>query len=145
MLKNIPDCICPELLKVLHEMGHGDRLIIGDANFPATSSSACGNGVNIRCDGNDAKEMLDAILQLFPLDDFVEEPVLLMNKTPKHADMDVKIWGEFKNIVRKYEPSAGVGMVDRFEFYDIAKKAYAIVSTTEKSPYACIVLQKGCL
>ena len=60
MLRHIPDCISPELLKVLHEMGHGDRIVIGDANFPAKSVST-GN-INIRCDGQRSTEILDAIL-----------------------------------------------------------------------------------
>ena len=79
MLRHIPDCISPELLKVLHEMGHGDRIVIGDANFPAKSVSK-GN-INIRCDGHRATEILDAILELMPLDEFVEKPVLIMDKS----------------------------------------------------------------
>ncbi|MEM0374156.1 MAG: RbsD/FucU domain-containing protein, partial [Sulfolobales archaeon] len=74
MLKGIPDIISPDLLKLLHEMGHGDDIVIGDANFPAAS-----NAKNlVRCDGHGVPEVLDAILTLFPLDDFVSHPVTLM-------------------------------------------------------------------
>ena len=145
MLRNIPDCISPELLKVLHEMGHGDRIVIGDANFPATSV-AKGN-INIRCDGIRATEILDAILELMPLDEFVETPVLIMDKSEKHKDLETPVWDEFKDIVKKHnnEDENLVGFRDRFKFYEEAKKAYATISTTEKAFYACIILQKGCL
>lgn len=145
MLRNIPDCISPELLKVLHEMGHGDCIVIGDANFPATSV-AKGN-INIRCDGIRATEILDAILELMPLDEFVETPVLIMDKSEKHKDLETPVWDEFKDIVKKHnnEGENLVGFIDRFKFYEEAKKAYATISTTEKAFYACIILQKGCL
>lgn len=145
MLRNIPDCISPELLKVLHEMGHGDRIVIGDANFPATSV-AKGN-INIRCDGIRATEILDAILELMPLDEFVETPVLIMDKSEKHKDLETPVWDEFKDIVKKHnnEGENLVGFIDRFKFYEEAEKAYATISTTEKAFYACIILQKGCL
>ena len=141
MLRNIPDCISPELLKVLHEMGHGDCIVIGDANFPATSV-AKGN-INIRCDGIRATE----ILELMPLDEFVETPVLIMDKSEKHKDLETPVWDEFKDIVKKHnnEGENLVGFIDRFKFYEEAKKAYATISTTEKAFYACIILQKGCL
>ncbi len=74
MLKGIPGIISPELLKILHEMGHGDDLVIGDSNFPAASNAKR----LVRADGHGVPEMLDAILSLFPLDTFVAEPVSLM-------------------------------------------------------------------
>ena len=145
MLRHIPDCISPELLKVLHEMGHGDRIVIGDANFPAKSVSK-GN-INIRCDGHRATEILDAILELMPLDEFAEKPVLIMDKSTQHKDLETPVWDEFKEIVIKHNNKGTemVGFIDRFAFYEEAKKAYATISTTEKAFYACIILQKGCL
>ena len=80
MLKGIPKILSPELLKVLCEMGHGDRLVIADGNFPAASMGQ--NAVLIRCDGHGVPELLDAILQLFPLDTYVEQPVTLMQLMP---------------------------------------------------------------
>ena len=76
MLRNIPPILSPELLKVLAEMGHGDRLVIGDANFAAASMAK--NSILIRCDGLKATELMDAILTLMPLDDFVDKPVIVM-------------------------------------------------------------------
>lgn len=147
MLKGIPPCISPELLKVLHEMGHGDRLVIGDANFPAASIAAEKNHINIRCDGHRATEMLDAILKLFPLDGFVEKPVTIMDKMELHRGLECPVWDEFKDIISKYDKRGedAVGFVDRFSFYDAAKDAYAVVSTSETAFYACIIIQKGCL
>lgn len=147
MLKGIPERISPELLKVLHEMGHGDTLVIGDANFPAASIASAKNHINIRCDGHRATEMLDDILKLVPLDGFVERPVTIMDKMEMHRDLECPVWDEFKAIVAKYdERGAGaVGFADRFSFYDAAKDAYAVVSTTETAFYACIIIQKGCL
>ena len=144
MLKGIPDCISPDLLKILHEMGHGDRIVIGDANFPA--ASCAGNGLLIRADGQRATDMLDAILSLMPLDD-VEHPVLIMDKQAIHKDLETPVWDEFKTIVAKHDSRGEVacGMIERFAFYEEAKKAYAIVATTEKAFYSCIILQKGCL
>ena len=83
MLKNIPPIISPELLKVLCEMGHGDRLVIGDGNFPSASMGK--NAKVIRMDGHNVPEVLDAILQLFPLDCYVEKPVSLMEVMPMTA------------------------------------------------------------
>ncbi len=147
MLKGVPDCISPELLKVLDEMGHGDRIVIGDINFPAASVAAAKQHVNIRCDGHRATEVMDAILRLMPLDSFVEKPVTIMDKMPQHAALETPVWDEFKAIAAKYDGRGekAVGFADRFSFYDIAKDAYAVVSTSETAFYACVILQKGCL
>ena len=80
MLKGIPEILSPELLKVLCEMGHSDRLVIADGNFPVESMGK--NAITIRCDGHGVPELLDAILQLFPLDTYVEKPVNLMEVMP---------------------------------------------------------------
>lgn len=147
MLNGIPACISPELLKVLHEMGHGDRLVIGDANFPAASIAGERNHINIRCDGHRAAEMLEAILQLFPLDRFVEKPVTVMDKQEIHRDLECPVWEEFRDIVTKFDSrgASAVGLADRFAFYEAAREAYAVVSTTEEAFYACVIIQKGCL
>ena len=103
MLSGVPASISPELLKVLHEMGHGDTLVIGDANFPAASIAAEKNHINIRCDGHRATDMLDAILQLMPLDGFVEKPVTIMDKMEMHRDLKCPVWDEFTDIVAKHD------------------------------------------
>jgi len=140
MLKGIPDIISPELLKILHEMGHGDDLVIGDANFPAASNAR----YLVRCDGHGVPELLDAILSLFPLDDFVPHPVSLMQVVPGDKTVPV-IQDEIRAVVRKHEAAGDslVEQVERFEFYERARKAYAIVATTEKKLYGCMIVKKG--
>ena len=104
MLKGIPKIISPELLKVLSEMGHSDRLVISDGNFPAESMGK--DAIVIRCDGHGVPELLDAILQLFPLDTYVEKPVTLMEVMPGD-DVETPIWDTYKEIVSKYDARGG--------------------------------------
>lgn len=141
MLKGISPLLSPELLKILAEMGHGDELVIGDANFPAQSmGKQC-----IRADGHGGVELLDAILQLLPLDTFVEAPVTLMQVVPGTMAGDPPIWKDFGAAVQKHQPDTKIGQIERFAFYDRARKAYACVATGERSLYACIILKKGVL
>jgi L-fucose mutarotase len=144
MLKGIPPIISPELLKVLCEMGHGDRIVIADGNFASASTGK--RAIVIRCDGHGVPELLDAILQLFPLDTYTEKPVTLMAVLPGD-DVETPIWDEYKEIISKYDErkSAVVGTVSRSEFYDEAREAYAIIATSEKALYANVMLQKGVL
>ena len=139
MLKGIPSILPPELLKILMEMGHGDELVIGDGNFPAASMAQR----LVRCDGHNVPELLDAILLLFPLDAFVEAPVSLMQVVPG-KEVETPIWDVYGEIVRKYEAvNNKIEEVERFAFYERAKKAYVIVATGEKALYANIMLKKG--
>ena len=142
MLKGIPPIISPELLKVLCEMGHSDRLVIGDGNFPAETMGK--NAIVIRCDGHGVPELLDAILQVFPLDTYVEKPVSLMQVMPGDT-VETPIWDTYKEIVAKYDDrgSEAIGEIERFSFYEETKKAYAVIATGETALYANIMLQKG--
>ena len=142
MLKGIPKILSPELLKVLCEMGHSDRIVIGDGNFPAETMGK--NAIVIRCDGHGVPELLDAILQVFPLDTYVEKPVSLMQVMPGDT-VETPIWDTYKEIVAKHDArgSEAIGEIERFAFYDEAKTAYAIIATGETALYANIMLQKG--
>lgn len=142
MLKGIPKIISPELLKVLCEMGHSDTIVIADGNFPAESMGK--NAKMIRCDGHGGVELLDAILQLFPLDTYVEKPVSLM-EVMAEDNVETPIWDEYKAIISRYDirGDKAVGNVERFAFYEKAKEAYAIIATGEGALYANIILQKG--
>lgn len=145
MLKNVPSIISPELLKVLMEMGHGDELVIGDGNFPGASIASGADKILIRCDGHTVPEVLEAILKLMPLDQYVEKPAALMEVVPGDPVVPT-IWDEYKAIINKYEPNGiknGFDMVERFAFYERAKKAYAVVMTGESAIYANIILKKG--
>lgn len=140
MLKGIPSLLSPELLKVLMEMGHGDTLVIGDGNFP--HASIAGDSPLIRLDGHGCAEVLDAILTLFPLDAYVDAPVSLMEVVPGD-NVETPIWDEFAKIIEKHQPGTKIRHVERFSFYDEAKKCYAVISTGETALYANVILQKG--
>jgi len=144
MLKGIPKILSPELLKVLCEMGHGDRIVIADGNFPAVSMGK--NTIVIRMDGHGIPQLLDAILQIFPLDTYVEQPVQLMALMDRDVGkIETPIWDEYKAIISKYDArgDATVGSIERFAFYEESKKAYAIIATGEAAVYANLMLQKG--
>jgi L-fucose mutarotase len=139
MLKNIPSILSPELLKILMEMGHGDELVIADGNFPAASIAQR----LIRLDGHGVCPVLEAILRLFPLDPYVEKPVSLMQVVPGDT-VKTPIWDEYRKILRAGgEPFKEFDMVERFAFYERAKKAYAVIATSESALYANIILKKG--
>ncbi|MBP3961481.1 RbsD/FucU family protein [Paenibacillus lignilyticus] len=139
MLYGIPNIISPELLKILMEMGHGDEIVIGDGNYPAASNAQR----LVRCDGHNVPEVLNAILQLFPLDQYVEKPVTLMQVVPGDK-AETPIWGTFETIIRERTgKSETFEMIERFEFYDRARKAYAIIATSESALYANLILKKG--
>ena len=142
MLKGVPQILSPELLKVLCEMGHSDQIVIADGNFPTESMGK--DCIVIRCDGHEIPKLLEAILEVFPLDTYVEKSVNLM-EVMAGDNVETPIWDTYKNIVSKYDNrgSKTIGSIDRFKFYDEAKKAYAIIATGEKALYANIILQKG--
>ena len=144
MLKNIPNIILPELLKVLDEMGHGSEICIGDGNFPAAEYAKKGNSILIRADGHGVKELLEAILTFFPLDTYSDRPVKLMKRVP--GDLTpCPIWDEYVRIIET-EDSRGkdtIEFMERYQFYEHAQKCYAIVATSEAAIYANIILKKG--
>jgi L-fucose mutarotase len=139
MLKGIPSILSPELLKILMEMGHGDEIVLSDGNFPAAAYAQR----LVRCDGHNVPEVLEAILRFFPLDPYVDAPVALMQVVPGDT-VETPIWDVYKAIVTKHEPKSNkFENVERFAFYERAKKAYAVVATGEKALYANIILKKG--
>lgn len=142
MLKGIPKILSPELLKVLCEMGHSDRLVIADGNFPSESMGK--DAVVIRADGHGVPELLDAILQVFPLDTYVDKPVNLMEVMPGDT-AKTPIWDTYREIIRRHDERGDsvVGNIERFAFYEEAKTAYAIIATGESAVYANVMLQKG--
>ncbi|WP_186422444.1 RbsD/FucU family protein [Lacrimispora celerecrescens] len=142
MLKGIPPVLSPDLLKVLCEMGHGDVLVIADGNFPAESVGKDWNV--IRMDGHSVPDILEAVLSVFPLDRYVEQPVHLM-KVVEGDQTEVPIWEDYKRIIMQKEElgEEATGYLERFDFYREAKKAYALIATGEKALYANILLQKG--
>lgn len=142
MLKGIPKILSPELLKTICEMGHGDTLVIADGNFPAESVGK--DAVVIRMDGHGVPEILDAILKLLPLDTYVEKPVSLM-EVVQGDTVETPIWDTYFEILQAHDARGRqtVDYVERFDFYEHAKHAYAIIATGEQALYANVLLQKG--
>lgn len=144
MLKGIPKILPPALLKVLCEMGHSDRICIADANFPSESMGK--DAIVIRMDGHGIPEILDAILSVFPLDTYVDEPAVLMQLMERDKGrVETPIWDEYAAVIAKHDARgrSAMGNIDRFEFYEEAKKCYAIIASGESAIYANIMLQKG--
>ncbi|WP_346743539.1 RbsD/FucU domain-containing protein [uncultured Streptococcus sp.] len=140
MLKHIPKIISPELVKYLMEMGHGDELVIADANFPA---HRIGKRV-VRCDGHGVPVLLDAILTLLPLDTYSDYQVGLMQVVPGDSTVPV-IWDEYKSLLEAYHKDAEIKEFERFEFYQQAERAYLVIQTGESALYGNIILKKGVL
>lgn len=141
MLKTVPPILCPQLMQLMLEMGHGDELILADANFPAAAIATR----LVRADGHYIQPLLSAILKYFPLDTFIPNPVALMAVV---AGDDTKpvIWEQYKRIIKSSgEVFSDFEYVERFAFYERAKNAYAIVATSEPSFYANIILKKGAI
>lgn len=138
MLKYVPSNLSPDLVKILMEMGHGDEIVIADGNFPSASHAHH----LLRLDGQSIPTVLESILTLFPLDTFVESPVTYM-ATPEEEPQP-KIWETYAKVLSETGNAAtSIESVDRFEFYNRSKKAYAIVATSETALYANIILKKG--
>lgn len=140
MLKNIPEILSPELLKILCEMGHGDEIVIADGNFP---SENYGKRV-VRADGLGGGKVLDAVLSVFPLDTYSDPNFVLMQLMEcDKGRIDPTIWNEYASIAAKHDDCVRVGHIDRFAFYERAKNAYAVIATGESAVYANIILKKG--
>lgn len=141
MLKKIPKLVSPVLIKVLMEMGHGDEICLGDGNFPAESMGAR----VLRLDGHGIEEILEAILEYFPLDTFTAHPVSLM-QTVTETEPVPEIWEKYKSVIEASEEADAFDdfeLVERFAFYERARKCYAVVATGESALYANIILKKG--
>jgi len=139
MLKGIPRILSPDLLFIIAQMGHGDELVLADANFPAASIAKR----LVRADGHGVEPILEALLQLFPLDHFIEQPAAVMRRVDQ-PDQAAPIWNEYQ---RRLDRSEGrpVGMerVERFAFYERARQAFAVVATGETALYGNLIIKKG--
>lgn len=138
MLKNIPPILGPDLLGILRAMGHGDEITIVDANYPADSAGP----VLVRLDGISATDVLDAILTVMPLDDFVDEAAICM-QVVGDAKKREPVMDAFEDVIKRHEPQMGLTSLERFAFYDRVKTGYAIVQTGERRLYGNILLKKG--
>ena len=139
MLKGIPARISPELMYALMKMGHGDELVLADGNFPADSIARR----IVRADGLSVPDVLEAILQFYPLDTYVDAAAFVMQPVPGDPPKP-PIWKKFKQLLDASEgKSIQLEQVERFAFYEQAKRAYAVVATRETALYANLILKKG--
>lgn len=138
MLKGIHPCISPELLKTLAEMGHGDEIVLADAHFPGHTF----NSKVLRADGLRIPVLLSGILPLFELDSY--EPPLAMMSAVAGDQLDASVEGSYMTAIRAVCPTANAPeRIDRFAFYERARKAFAVVMTGEMAKYGNIILKKG--
>lgn len=138
MLKGVDEVLTGELLQVLRNMGHGDELVIADANFPAHSSGPC----VIEMPGLDAPRVLTAVLSVMPLDDFVDHPVATMGAVhPGDAHEMLALFRQTCATAEGYAVS--IVEIERFDFYKRAALAYAVIRTGERRLYGNIIVKKG--
>lgn len=135
MLKKLNPLLTGPLLQILADMGHGDEIAIVDCNFPAATVT----GRLIQIPGQTAPAILDAVLSLFPLDDFVDQPAAVMDAGERPA-----MYSEFEAVIAEQEGrSIQLDVIDRFAFYDRTKTAFAVISSGERRLYGNILLKKG--
>ena len=139
MLKGISPLLSPQLLAVLARMGHGDEIVLADAHFPGDTI----NGRVVRADGLRIAELLEAILPLFELDEYVDDPLVMMAAVDGDT-LDPAVESAYRAAIENHAPEApAIARIDRFAFYDRARDAFAVVMTGETAKYGNIILKKG--
>ena len=141
MLINIDPILSPDLLSVLRSMGHGDKLVLTDANFPSSSTLK----KNIRLDGVNIPNAAKAILSVFPLDSFIPHPVQRMEIDGKPDEINEVHQDIIETVKKVSGPNWKVGSIERQQFYIEAKKTMAVITTSDSRPYGCFIFTKGVL
>lgn len=139
MLIGLDPLLSPDLLQALRAMGHGDTIVLADANFPAASVARR----LIRADGSDLPSLLTAVLSVLPIDEMEPEPAVGMEvvgdatlREPVHRDME-------RLLSHKAQPATALTLIERHAFYDRARAAFAVVATGERRFYGNLILRKG--
>ena len=139
MLRRIPACISPDLMHAIMSMGHGDEIVFADGDFPAATYSRR----LIRADGHRVVTLLEAMLPFFPVDTFVEKPILTMDASD-WSEEEPPSYHDFRNVIKRHDGRfKDFGYLKRFDFYDRARHAFAVVATSE--PEGNLLLTKGCI
>ncbi|WP_048645648.1 RbsD/FucU family protein [Nitratireductor soli] len=141
MLRGLDPILSPELLYTLRAMGHGDEIVIADANFPGESSAR----TLIRLDGIEAARVLAAVLSVMPLDSFVDDPAISMQMVDDPEGVPPVIEAFQKVIDEVADHPARIRPLERFAFYDRAREAFAVIQTGERRFYGNVILKKGVL
>ncbi|XP_068817776.1 fucose mutarotase isoform X3 [Capricornis sumatraensis] len=123
VLKGVPALLSPELLFALARMGHGDEIGLG------------------------IPQLLEAVLQLLPLDTYVQSPAVVMEPVPsdRKSGLLAPVWTSYQSVLSRAGYEFSLGIVERFAFYERAKKAFAVVATGETALYGNLILKKGVL
>ncbi len=150
MLNNISKLLTGDVLKALCDMGHGDTLVLADGNFPAEAyAKETVVGRVIHCPGVNTNALLEAILPLFPLDvEYTDEPICVMELTDGDKERGMPtpvVWADFERTLATEYVGITLGRLERYEFYEAAKRSYAIIQTGEERQYGNLLLAKGCL
>ena len=139
MLKGISPLFTPDLLATIYRMGHGDEIIFADAHFPGHST----NDLVLRADGLQIEDLLAAVLPLFALDNYVDDPVVMMECVPGDTP-DPAVAAGYRAVIEALAPETPpIQFVERFAFYERAREAFAVVMTGDTRKYANIILKKG--
>ena len=141
MLINVNPLISPEILQLIRSMGHGDKFVLSDANFPSYSHA----NKLYRMDGLNIPQAAEALLTHFPLDSFIPHPVERMEIDGKPDEVN-EVHQDLIDTVKKISGENWVvGSVERQKFYVEAKKAMAVITTSDTRPYGCFMFTKGVL
>lgn len=139
MLINVSPVISPELISILHRMGHGDELVLADAFYPGDACNSC----VVRADGIRVPRLLDGILRLINLDTYVGDPLVMMAPV-KGDELDMSVEQSYMAAIKNIYPEApSITRIDRFAFYERSKSAFAIILTGETVKYGNIIIKKG--
>lgn len=139
MLKGISSLFSPELLATLYRMGHGDEIVLADAHFPGDSV----NKLVIRADGLKIADLLGAIMPLFALDEYVDDPVVMMACVPSD-EPDLAVEADYRAAIARHVTAVpDIKFIERFAFYERSRNAFAVVLTGETRKYGNIILKKG--
>lgn len=136
MLKGVDPLLNADLLYILRAMGHGDDLVLADTNFPSTTM---GRRL-VRMDGVPGPRLLEAILSVLALDDFVPDPALRI-EVVGDPEAEPPVCAEYAAVLARY--GARLGKLERFAFYDRARQAFAVVASGETRLYGCVLVKKG--
>jgi L-fucose mutarotase len=144
MLRNFDNRLNADVIQCLRAMGHGDDLVISDTNFPADSVARhTVIGKLLRMDNLMAGEAIDAVLSVMPLDSFVDKPASRMEIVGSASEIP-PVQAEVQSVIDKWEgKSLPMGSIERFRFYEMARKSYAVIVTGETRFYGCFILKKG--
>ena len=144
-LIGVPSSITPELLFALAKCGHGDKVVLGDANFPSDSiADCCVVKTPIRVSGS-TSDILKDILKLFPLDQYLSHKIYVMDRVQSDKDKDLNV-PAYEALQQAAAIEAHeVSYVERFDFYKMAKECFVVIQTDDKNLYANVIISKGVL